>query len=264
MSLSGVEVRIDSSKILADLDWEVSDGERWVILGPNGCGKTTLLRVVAMTLLPSQGTVTVLGGTLGRIDVRRHRHRVGVVSAAVANSLRPSIEAIDVVMTARHGALEPWWHTYTDADRDRAMGLLERFGIGHLADHRFETMSSGERQRTLLARALMPDPDLLVLDEPAAGLDLGGREGLLGDLTVLAEDPSTPPTILVTHHVEEIPPGFTHLMLMAEGRVIARGPITSTLTSDHLSRCFGIDLEVGHRGRRWWTRARQGSLTRPV
>lgn len=257
-----MEVRIDGRTILADLDWEVAGGERWVILGPNGCGKTTLLRVVAMTLHPSKGTVTVLGGTLGRIDVRRHRHRVGVVSAAVANMLRPSIDAVDVVMTARHGALEPWWHTYTTADRGRAIDLLERFRIGHLADHQFGTMSSGERQRTLLARALMAEPELLVLDEPAAGLDLGGREALMSDLSHLAEDPSTPPTILVTHHVEEIPPGFTHLMLMDAGRVVARGPIDSTLSSETLSRCFGIDLEVGHDDRRWWARARQGTVSR--
>jgi iron complex transport system ATP-binding protein len=226
-----------------------------VVLGPNGGGKTTLVRVATLGLHPSQGEVTVLGGTLGRIDVRDHRRRIGVVSAAVADALRPGITAADAVMSARHAALEPWWHDYDARDRDRAVSLLERFGIGHLADRTFGTLSSGERQRTLLARAVMTEPDLLVFDEPAAGLDLGARERLVSDLGLLATDAASPPTILVTHHVEEIPAGFTHLLLLRDGAIHAAGPLGETLTGEHLSGCFGLDLEVRRDGQRWWARA---------
>ncbi|MFP4514231.1 MAG: ABC transporter ATP-binding protein [Acidimicrobiales bacterium] len=251
-----MEVRVDRRAILAGIDWDITPEQRWVVLGPNGCGKTTLMRVVAMTLHPSRGSVTVLGGRLGAVDVRRHRQPIGVVSAAVADALRPTLPALDVVMTARHGALEPWWHDYTSEDRDRALRLLDRFGIAELADHQFATMSSGERQRALMARALMASPRLLVLDEPAAGLDLGSREELLADLTRLARDTDTPPIILVTHHVEEIPAGFTHLLLMRDGRIWDRGPLDQTLTGAALSGCFGIDLEVSRAEGRWWARAR--------
>jgi iron complex transport system ATP-binding protein len=261
VSLGGVEVRIDGQRILGGIDWEVAHDERWVLLGPNGCGKTTLLRIVGLTLHPSRGSVEVLGASLGRVDVRQHRRAIGVVSAAVANSLRPTIAARDAVMTARHGALEPWWHDYTDDDRDRAGSLLDRFGIGHVGDHEFGTLSSGERQRTLLARALMADPRLLVLDEPAAGLDLGGREALLSDLARLADSAATPPMILVTHHVEEIPPGFTHLALMRAGRFVAAGPIETTLTSAALSTCFGTEIEVAASAGRWSARAVGPALT---
>ncbi|MDZ7677850.1 MAG: ATP-binding cassette domain-containing protein [Acidimicrobiales bacterium] len=256
VSLRDVEVRVDRRPILTGIDWDVTPDQRWVVLGPNGCGKTTLMRVVAMTLHPSRGSVTVLGGQLGAVDVRQHRQPIGVVSAAVADALRPTLPALDVVMTARHGALEPWWHDYTTEDRDRALELLDRFGIVELADHQFATMSSGERQRALMARALMASPRLLVLDEPAAGLDLGSREELLGDLGRLARDADTPPTLLVTHHVEEIPTGFTHLLLMRDGRIHARGPLDQTLTGAALSGCFGVDLEVSRADGRWWARAR--------
>jgi iron complex transport system ATP-binding protein len=251
ISLERVEVRFDGRTVLHGIDWDVRAGERWVVLGPNGSGKTTLLRVVGLALHPSSGSVTVLGGTLGRVDVRTHRRRIGVVSASVANSLRATIDARDVVMTARHGALEPWWHEYTDEDRATAQSLLDRFGIGHLSAHAFGTLSSGERQRTLLARSLMTDPELLILDEPAAGLDLGGRERLLADLAGLADDPEVVPIILVTHHVEEIPTGFTHALLLRDGSIVAAGPIDLTLTSRQLSRTFDLDLDVTHLGDRW-------------
>lgn len=255
LHLDGVGVTIDGVAILADVDWSVRPGERWVVLGPNGAGKTTLVRIAALRLHPSTGTVEVLGATLGRVDIRRHRHRIGLTSAAIASALRPDIRVVDVVVTALNGALEPWWHTYGETDLVRARSLLDRFGVGHLAEHPFGTLSSGERQRTLLARALVTDPGLLLLDEPGAGLDLPGREELLAHLTALGEDPTTPPAILVTHHLEEVPPGFTHALLLRAGRVTAAGAIEEVLQAGPLSACFGLPLEVSGAGGRYSARA---------
>lgn len=254
VALSGIEVRIDGRTILHHIDWTIEPAERWVLLGPNGSGKTTLVQVTTMGRHPTSGTVSVLDRKLGSVDVRDHRRKIGVVSSAVANQLRPGIAAVDLVMSAINGALEPWWHQYTSADRERARLLLARFGVDHLAEHTFGTLSSGEQQRVLLARALIADPRLVVLDEPAAGLDLGGREMLLGDLADLARDPGAPPLVLVTHHLEEIPLGFTHALLLRDGTVVAKGPIASVLTDDHLSRCFGLGLQVGNDQGRWWAR----------
>ncbi len=256
LELDGVSVRIDGRSVLADLSWSVEDGQRWVVLGPNGSGKTTLLRVASLYLHPTGGSVRVLGQTVGRLDVRALRPRIGLASAALADQVRPQVTARDAVMTARHGALEAWWHPYDDADRDRADALLERFGVGERADQAFGTLSSGERQRVQLARTLMTDPDLVLLDEPTAGLDLGGREDLLGRLTDLARDAATPPLVLVTHHVDEIPDGFTHALVLAEGRAIAHGAIADVITGPVLSAAFGLELEVEHRGGRWAARGR--------
>jgi iron complex transport system ATP-binding protein len=255
VDLRDIVVRIDGHTIVGPLDWRIERDERWVLLGPNGCGKTTLLRVLGLMLHPSAGSVTVIGVMLGRVDIRHHRHRIGTVSAAVAAALRPSLIARDVVMTALRGALEPWWHEYTAEDEQRALAQLRHGRIDHLADHEFGTLSSGERQRALLARALVTDPDLLLLDEPAAGLDLVGRETLLADLTRVASDPSTPPTVLVTHHVEEIPPGFTHLALMRDGCFVAAGPINEVLTAERLGDTFGVPVTLDHTDGRWWARA---------
>jgi iron complex transport system ATP-binding protein len=202
-------------------------------------------------LHPSGGTVEVLGEVLGRTDVRRLRTRIGIASSSLSQQLRPQLTATEVVMTAKHAALEPWWHTYDDADRARAVSQLARLRIGHLADREVSTLSSGEQQRVLLARTLMTDPGLLLLDEPTAGLDLGGREELVGSLAALAADPAAPATVLVTHHVDEIPPGFTHVLLLVEGRVLAAGPIEDTLTAEHLSVCFDVPLVLERRGSRW-------------
>jgi len=260
LALRGVGVRIDGRWVLRDVDWTVESGQRWVVLGPNGSGKTTLLRVASLYLYPTAGTVTVLGALAGTVDVRRFRHRIGLASAALGQQLRGDLAARDVVMTARHGALEPWWHTYDDGDRAKAEALLERFGVGDRADQAFGTFSSGERQRVQLARTLMTDPDLVFLDEPTAGLDLGGREDLLLRLSGLAHDPTSPPLVLVTHHADEIPDGFTHgLVLGRAGRVVARGPIDDVLTADVLSDAFGLPLAVDHRDGRWSARARPQS-----
>jgi iron complex transport system ATP-binding protein len=256
LDLDEVTVRLDGRAILDRVTLEVVDGQRWVVLGRNGSGKTTLMRVASLYLHPSSGTVRVLGELLGRTDVRALRTRIGIASSSFADKLRPGLSARDVVMTAKHAALEPWWHTYDDADRARAGELLERLGVGTLADQGFGTLSSGERQRVQLARTLMTDPGLLLLDEPTAGLDLGGREELVGALTDLAHSPSSPPILLVTHHVEEIPPGFSHALLLKAGRVLAAGPLTDVLTRDHLSECFEVDLILEHHGHRWSARAR--------
>ena len=255
LRLTDVGVLRDRRWLLADVTWSVESGQRWVVLGPNGAGKSTLLRVAALYLHPTQGTVEVLGRRLGRVDVRRMRHRVGYASAALSDRIRPTMSALEAVMTARHGALEPWWHTYSDADRQQAADLLARLGCGQLREQPFGLLSSGERQRVQIARTLMTEPGLVLLDEPTAALDLAGREELVRTLDALSADPSTPPTVLVTHHVEEIPKGFDHVLLLREGRVIAAGPIGEILTAEHLSACFAMALDLEHHRGRWWAHA---------
>jgi iron complex transport system ATP-binding protein len=241
----------DGVTILDGVNLRVAPDERWVVLGRNGCGKTSLMQIASCYLHPSRGEVEVLGRTLGRSDIRKLRPLVGFTSAGFAGMLRTDLCARDVVMTAKNGALEPWWHTYDDADRAKAEAELGRLGAGALADRTFGTLSSGERQRVLLARTLMTDPGLVLLDEPTAALDLGGREELVESLSVLASDATSPAMVLVTHHVEEIPPGFTHVLMMASGSVLASGPIDVTLTAANLGRCFGLDVELEHRRGRW-------------
>jgi iron complex transport system ATP-binding protein len=241
--------------VLRQIDLVVGAGERWVVLGPNGSGKTTLLQMASGYLHPTRGGVEVLGQRLGRVDVRRLRERIGLVSASVAKMLVPSITGAEVVMSAQHGALEPWWHTYGAGERARARELLGAAGFGHVADRPFGVLSEGERQQVLLARSLMASPELLLLDEPAAGLDVGGRELLLGRLSQLAVAVSSPPTVLVTHHVEEIPVGFDHLLLLREGRVVAAGPLGDNLTAASLSEAFGLQLALSEHDGRWTCRA---------
>ena len=255
LRLSDVGVVRDRRPLLVGVNWTVNQGERWVVLGPNGAGKSTLLRVAALYLHPTLGAVEVLGRRLGRVDVRRMRHRVGYASAMLSDRIRPTISALDAVMTARHGALEPWWHSYDDADRRRAAELLERMGCSHLAGQQFGLLSSGERQRVQIARTLMTEPGLVLLDEPTAALDLTGREELVRTLDALSADPATPPTVLVTHHVEEIPAGFDHALLLREGQVVAAGPIGEVLTAQRLSDCFSMQLELEHHRGRWWAHA---------
>ena len=258
LALHDVSVVREGRAIVDRVTWAVHEDERWVVLGRNGSGKTTLLRLASCYLFPTSGTVEVLGNRLGRVDVRRLRERIGLTSAALADQLRPALDALDVVMTAKHAALEPWWHTYDDRDRARAEELLARLGVGALGERTFGTLSSGERQRVLLARTLMTEPGIVLLDEPNAGLDLGGREELVGALAALAGDPTSPPSVLVTHHVDEIPPGFTHVLLLREGRVLAAGPLDSTLTAEALSAAFGLPLSLERRGNRFSAFARPG------
>jgi iron complex transport system ATP-binding protein len=258
LAMRGVRVVRDGRAIVDGVDWEVRAGERWVVLGPNGSGKTTLLRLASLYLHPSSGTVDVLGERLGRVDVRRHRKRIGLVSPALADLLRPSVTVVDVVMAAREAALETWWHTYGEGDRRHALDLLARTGTEALADREFGTLSSGERQRVLVARSLWGDPGLVLLDEPTAGLDLGAREDLVSRLAHLADDPTTPPTVLVTHHVEEIPAGFTHALLLRDGRIAGAGRIDEALTAPALSAVFGLPLALDRRGGRFAARAVPG------
>ncbi|HEY8523394.1 MAG TPA: ABC transporter ATP-binding protein [Acidimicrobiales bacterium] len=255
LRLSGVRLVRDGTVILDGVDWTVGPGERWVVLGPNGSGKTTLLRIASLYLHPSEGEVEVLGHRLGRVDVRRLRTEIGLVSPALAGLLRDEVPALDVVMAAREAALETWWHTYGDDDRAHARDLLKRVGAEHTAERPFGALSSGERQRVLLARSLWGDPGLVLLDEPTAGLDLGAREDLIGRLRALADDPAMPPTVLVTHHVEEIPAGFTHGLLLRNGRVLAAGPLADVVTAEALSEAFGLALIVDRRAGRYAARA---------
>jgi iron complex transport system ATP-binding protein len=255
--LEHVRVVRHGTPLLDDVSWEVGPGERWALLGPNGSGKTTLLKVVGSALWPTSGTVEILGERLGRVDMRELRQRIAVVSASVGRTLRPELPALDVVLTGRHAALETWWNEYTAEDRAEAAALLAEAGFGApgFAERPFGLLSEGERQQVLLARALMSSPDLLLMDEPAAGLDLGARELLLAHLAALAADPGVPPLILVTHHLEEIPPGVTHAALLRGARLVAAGRVEDVLTGESVSAAFGVDVTVGHRGGRWSARA---------
>jgi iron complex transport system ATP-binding protein len=252
--LDDVYLRIGATAILRGVTLRVDASDRWVVLGANGAGKTSVLRIAALYQHPSRGTVEVLGQQLGRCDVRVLRERIAFSSPAIASALEPRMTAVEAVMTAKHAALAPWWHRYDDADRERALGLLARFGCDGLADHPFPTLSAGERQRVLLARALMRRPELILLDEPTAGLDIGGREQLLADLAALASAPASAPVVLVTHHLEEIPPGFTHALVLGHGETIASGPIAATLTDAVLTDCFGVALRVEHADGRYTAR----------
>ncbi len=251
VTLAGVRLIRDATTILDGIDWRVRPGERWVMLGPNGSGKTSLCQIISFYLHPSAGSVSVLGGQLGRVEVRALRLRIGLTSPALAAMMQPRLTAEQIVVAGKHAALAHWWHTYDETDWMQARRSLERVGCLDHAGQRFGTLSSGERQRVLLARALMRDVGLLVLDEPTAGLDLTGREQLIQTLAGLARDQTAPALVVVTHHVDEIPPGFTHALLLASGRIAAAGPIDQVLTSNRLSACFGLALEVEHRHGRW-------------
>ncbi|SFB16157.1 iron complex transport system ATP-binding protein [Amycolatopsis marina] len=254
--MAGVGVRRGGNTLLADLDWSVELDERWVVLGPNGAGKTTLLRLAAAELHPTSGTVHVLGERLGRVDVFELRPRIGFTSAALANRVPGDETVRDVVISAGYAVLGRWREAYESLDTERADELLAALGIKHLATRTFGTLSEGERKRTLIARSLMTDPEMLLLDEPAAGLDLGGREDLVARLSTFAMDPDAPAMVLVTHHVEEIPPGFTHALLLGDGRTVASGLIDDVLTSENLSATFGQDLMLQRSGDRFFARRR--------
>src|SRR5665648_1013564 len=263
LDLRDVTIRRGGTTILDSVSWTVADGQRWVVLGPNGAGKTTLLQIASGRMHPTSGTATVLGSRLGAVDVFELRPRVGVASAALADRIPPTESVLDVVLTAAYGTTGRWREAYEALDHERAHALLDVFGVGELADRTFGTLSEGERKRAQIARALMTDPELLLLDEPAAGLDLGGREELLQALTELANDLRSPVMVLVTHHVEEIPVGFTHALLLRAGRVHAAGPLADVLTPQQLSETFGIELVVEQHGQRWSARARLTTPTRP-
>ncbi len=254
--MDGVSVRRGRTTLVADVDWAVELDERWVVLGPNGAGKTTLLKMAGAELHPTTGTVEVLDEQLGRTDVFELRPRIGLCSAATATRV-PGDEVVrDVVVSAGYSVVGRWKEEYDAMDTDRADELLGVLGVGHLAARAFGTLSEGERKRVIIARALMTDPELLLLDEPAAGLDLGGREDLVSRLSTLAIDAEAPASVLVTHHVEEIPPGFTHALLIREGTVVAQGLLDDVITADNLSKTFDQDLELQRSGDRFFARRR--------
>jgi iron complex transport system ATP-binding protein len=254
LDLAEVVVVRDGKRLLDDVTWEIREGERWVVLGPNGAGKTTLLQIVAGHLHPTSGWAAILGELLGETDVFDLRTRVGLVSAAMADRLPREELVRDVVMTAAYAVVGRWREQYGPAEVKRAELLLEVLGMAPFADRTFGTLSEGERKRVQIARALMADPEVLLLDEPAAGLDLGGREDLLRRLSRLARDDEAPALVMVTHHVEEIPPGFTHVLMLREGRVTASGPLGLALTATNLTECFGLPLALWRDGDRYAAR----------
>jgi iron complex transport system ATP-binding protein len=255
LDLQGVTIRRGTTTILDGLTWTVQEGERWVVLGRNGAGKTTMLQVASGRMHPTAGVARLLGEQLGKVDVFELRPRIGLSSAALADRIPAGETVRDVVLTAAYGVTGRWRETYEQLDESRAADLLRAFGMDGFADRYFGTLSEGERKRVQIARALMSDPELLLLDEPAAGLDLGGREELVAALAELANDRRSPVLVLVTHHVEEIPPGFTHLLLLRDGATFAAGPIAETLTDENLSGAFGLPLVVDRLGDRWTARA---------
>ena len=255
LAMDSVTVSRGGAHLVHDVSWQVELDERWVVLGPNGAGKTTLLNLAAAVLHPTSGTVWVLGERLGQVDVAELRPRIGLCSAALHDRIPGGETVLDVVVTAAWGVLGRFRESYEETDFARARALLDQFGVGTLASRRYGTLSEGERKRVQIARALMTDPEILLLDEPAAGLDLGGREDLVRRLSELAADPDAPTLILVTHHVEEIPPGLTHALLLREGSVVAAGLLGDTVTSENLSKTFGVPLQVSFQYGRFTARA---------
>ncbi|TQL75213.1 iron complex transport system ATP-binding protein [Stackebrandtia endophytica] len=248
-------VRRGKTTLLDHVSWQVELDERWVVLGPNGAGKTTLLNLASARMHPTSGIMRILDEQLGKVDLFELRPRIGISTAALSEAIPVDELVLDVVITAAWAVMGRWHEEYDPIDEARARALLEQFGVDHLAARRYSTLSEGERKRVQIARALMTDPELLLLDEPAAGLDLGARERLVRTLADLAADPDSPALILVTHHVEEIPPGFTHALLLADGGVVASGLIDDVMTADNLTKTFGVPLDLQRHGSRFSARA---------
>lgn len=263
VELQGVSIVRSGATLLNDVSWTVEEGERWVVIGPNGAGKTTMLQVLSAQWHPSRGRASILGETLGGVDVFELRPRIGVTSAALADRIPRTERVSDVVVSAAYAVMGRWREAYDELDHDRARLLMQQLQVDHLSDRTFGTLSEGERKRVQIARALMTDPELLLLDEPAAGLDLTGREALVGTLSEICSDPFAPATVLVTHHVEEIPIGITHALLLKHGRIVAAGPIGEVLTSPRLSATFDILLDISYTDGRWSARAAARAAHRP-
>ena len=254
IDFTDVLIRRSGVTLVGPVSWQVELDEKWVVLGPNGAGKTSLLRIAAAEVHPTSGTAHVLGEVLGRVDINELKPRIGLSSSALASRVPADEKVSDLVVSAGYGVLGRWRERYDKVDTDRALDMLESLGAEHLAARAYGTLSEGERKRVLIARALMTDPELLLLDEPAAGLDLGGREELVARLTHLAMDPDSPATVLVTHHVEEIPPGFTHGLLLKEGEVVAQGLLDTVLTSANLSEAFSQSIALDKVDGRYFAR----------
>jgi iron complex transport system ATP-binding protein len=246
VDVAGASVVRGGKHLLRDVSWRVELDERWIVLGPNGAGKTTLLALASASMHPTSGAVWVLGERLGRVDVNELRTRIGLATAHLHDRVPPDEKVADVVVTASWAVVGRFREAYDRLDLARAAALLEQFGISGLAGRAYGTLSEGERKRVQIARALMADPELLLLDEPAAGLDLGAREDLVSRLSTLAADPDAPAMVVVTHHVEEIPDGFTHALLLRDGGVVAQGLLKDTVTDENLTATFGLPLSVRH------------------
>ncbi|GAA2247454.1 ABC transporter ATP-binding protein [Rarobacter faecitabidus] len=257
IEFDNVSVNRGSKQILDSVNWRAQADERWVLLGRNGAGKTTLLQIAGGLMFPSRGTARILGEQLGRVDVFELRPRIGLCSAALSARIPDYEKARDVILTAAYAVTGRWREEYDEVDIARAQDLMNLFEIDHLADRVYGTLSEGERKRVQISRALMADPELLLLDEPSAGLDLGAREELLAALTEIARDPKSPAIVLVTHHVEEIPEGFTHGLLIKDGHVSATGRLDDVMTSENLSEAFGLQLEISRHGQRFSAHATQ-------
>lgn len=257
LELASVRVVRGNKTLLNDLSWQVKEGERWVILGPNGAGKTTLLQIAGARLHPTSGVAGILDEVLGAVDVFELRPRIGLASAALANQIPEHEKVLNVVVTAAYGVTGRWREQYERDDERRAFALLDAWGMSTFLNRPFASLSEGERKRVQIARALMTDPELLLLDEPAAGLDLAGREDLVQRLSDLAASEAAPAIVLVTHHLEEVPPGFTHALLMRDGGVVAQGPVDQVLTEQNLSATFGLPLSLSKQDGRFSAIARR-------
>jgi len=251
LDIKNVTVRRGRKNLLNDVSWTVNEDERWVILGPNGAGKTTLLQIAAALLFPTSGSARILDERLGAVDVFDLRPLIGLSSNSLTSSVPVHETALNVVVTAAYGVTGRWREEYEQLDERRAFQLLNDWGVGTVFDRPFGTLSEGERKRVQIARALMTDPELLLLDEPGAGLDLGGREALVERTSALITSEEAPTTVLVTHHLEEVPPGFTHVLLLRDGQSVAAGPIEQIMTSENLSSTFDTELELIHRDGRY-------------
>jgi len=256
LQLSDISVRRGDRVILGPLNWQVLEGQRWVILGPNGAGKTTLLQICSSLIHPTAGEINILGEKLGKVDVFELRTRIGLTSSALVEQLPPDELVMDVVLTAAYAMLGRWQEKYDLWDESRAMALLTALGVRELGERLFGSLSEGEKKRVQIARALMADPELLLLDEPASSLDLGGREDLLRRIESLSKDPLAPATVIVTHHIEEIPVGTTHALLLREGAVVAQGEVASVITDQNLTQAYGLAITVQTEGGRFFARAR--------
>jgi iron complex transport system ATP-binding protein len=255
LELTDLSVVRDGNTILDAVTWTVDGDERWVILGPNGAGKTTILQVAAALIHPSSGTARILNDQLGSVDVFELRPRIGFASTAMARRIPGNEKVLDVVLTAAYAVAGRWNESYEDIDTRRALRVLAEWKLDHLKDRAFGGLSDGEQKRVQIARAVMTDPELLLLDEPAASLDLGAREELLQLLGGYATAPQAPAIIMVTHHVEEIPLGFGHALLLADGHITAAGPIDEVITAQNLSDTFGLELTLDKNDGRFSARA---------